>query len=258
MNPETRNLKPQLRVGGFEGPLDLLLHLIRSHRVSIWEIPIAEVTGQYLDYLALLEALDLEIGGEFLLMAATLMEIKSRLLLPRPEPPPTPDEGGDPHAELVERLLAYERFQQVAEQLRSLEQETSRTFSRATPETWDGAVPLVELRAADLAGALSRMRRHQEPAGTPRERARIRREPLPLVERMERILEAARAAGGMPIRLFEFLAEDLGDAGRREAVVLFLAVLELLRRGQITAWQRPPDGEILVCIAAPKQVCSSL
>src|SRR5690348_14441413 len=97
----------------FDGPLDLLLHLIREAKIDIYDIPIAEITAQYLEMLAVIEALDLTIAGEFLVMAATLMEIKSRMLLPRPPaPPPDEEEGEDPRAELVQRLLEYEQYKQ--------------------------------------------------------------------------------------------------------------------------------------------------
>src|SRR5713226_2018309 len=107
----------RLRV--FEGPLELLLHLIREAKIDIYDIPIAEVTSQYLETLALLEALDLAVAGEFLVMAATLMEIKSRMLLPRPPAAVTEeDEGEDPRAELVQRLLEYEQYKQIAGRFR--------------------------------------------------------------------------------------------------------------------------------------------
>ena len=96
----------------FEGPLDLLLHLIRANEVDIYDIPIAEMTRQYLSYMALLEALDLEVAGEYLVIAATLIEIKSRMLLPQ-APPQGDDEAEDPRAELVARLVEYQQFQGI-------------------------------------------------------------------------------------------------------------------------------------------------
>src|SRR5438874_13752361 len=111
-----------IRLPVFEGPLDLLLHLIRQNKLDIYDIPIAVVTEQYLGYLALMESLDLDVAGEFLVMAATLAEIKSRMLLPRaPAAPVDEEEGGDPREMLVQRLLEYERFKVAAEQFRVLE-----------------------------------------------------------------------------------------------------------------------------------------
>src|SRR5438105_10379546 len=100
----------QFHLPAFDGPLDLLLHLIRENRIDIYDIPIAQITEQYMEYLALWESLDLAVAGEYLVMAATLVEIKSRMLLPKP-PPPEADEHDDPRAELVQRLLEYQRYQ---------------------------------------------------------------------------------------------------------------------------------------------------
>src|SRR5258708_7788961 len=102
--------RPQFRLPAFEGPLDLLLHLIRENKVDIYDIPIAEIARQYMDYLARWEELDLAVAGEYLVIAATLLEIKSRLLLPQP-PPPESDEDSDPRAELVQKLLEYQQYQ---------------------------------------------------------------------------------------------------------------------------------------------------
>src|SRR5579862_1587773 len=109
----------RFRLPVFEGPLDLLLHLIRENRLDIYDIPIADIAQQYLDYLAMWESLDLAVAGEYLVMAATLLEIKSRMLLPTPPPAAGADEEAeDPRAELVERLLEYQRFQGTVEALR--------------------------------------------------------------------------------------------------------------------------------------------
>ncbi len=234
-----------VRLPVFEGPLDLLLHLIRSHKLDIRDIPIALVTEQYLGYLAMLEAMDLEIAGEFLVMASTLMEIKSRMLLPRPDPPRDEDEGIDPRAELVERLLEYERFQQVAEQLRELAAESTRTFPRSAAEQWEGAVPLVELRPRDLLEALRRM---TEPAADGQGNGhaaplRVRRQAVSFRLRVTEILRRVQASAA-PV-LFSTLIQRGGRRlAREEVLVTFLAVLELLRQEAITAWQHAACGEI--------------
>src|SRR5947208_12997202 len=148
-----------VRLSVFEGPLDLLLHLIREAKLDIYDIPIAEVTSQYLETLAVLEALDLEVAGEFLVMAATLMEIKSRMLLPRPPAPP-PDEaeeGEDPRAELVQRLLEYEQYKQAAERFREMEEMGRLRFTRAGEPDEGDSVPLEALGADDLLSALRQM-----------------------------------------------------------------------------------------------------
>src|ERR1051325_514372 len=106
---------PLFRLPVFEGPLDLLLHLIRENKLDIYDIPIAEITRQYLDYLAMMEMLDLTIAGEYLVIAATLLEIKSRMLLPRQAVAVEEGEEEDPRAELVEKLLEYQRYQGTVE-----------------------------------------------------------------------------------------------------------------------------------------------
>src|SRR5262249_20917233 len=117
------------RLDVFEGPLDLLLHLIRVSEVDIYDIPIAEITRQYDAYLGLMERLDLHIAGEYLVMAATLVHIKSRMLLPRP--PAGEADVEDPRADLVRQLVEYEKFKLAAERLRSLEEARDDVFARA-------------------------------------------------------------------------------------------------------------------------------
>jgi segregation and condensation protein A len=234
-----------IRLPIFEGPLDLLLHLIRTHKLDIRDIPIARVTQQYLDYLALMESLDLDIAGEFLVMAATLMEIKSRMLLPRPAPLPDEDEGQDPRAELVERLLEYERFQQVAEQLRELAAESSRSFPRGLVEQWEGAVPLVELRPGDLLAALQRMRKDEEATNGNGHHPslRVRRQAINLRQRILEVLRRVLSYTG-PLPFSILVVRGGTRIAREEVLVTFLAVLELVRQEQISAWQHAACGEI--------------
>ena len=119
----------KVTLGVFEGPLDLLLHLIRSNEIDIYDIPIAKVTEQYLAYLSLMETLDLEIAGEWLVMAAALLEIKSRMLLPEDPKEEIDEEPCDPRVELVERLIEYEKFKGAAEIFREREAEQARVFA---------------------------------------------------------------------------------------------------------------------------------
>jgi len=232
----------------FEGPLDLLLHLIRTHKLDIGDVALAAVTEQYLAYLALMDSLDLEIAGEFLVIAATLMEIKSRSLLPRPEPEAGADEGLDPRAELVARLLEYERFQEVAEQLRALATEAGRCFGRPAAEQWEGSIPLVELRPEDLLAALRLLRRDEEGEGEGRAHPtlRVRRQAVNLRQRMAEVLRRVFAqAGPLPFSALVSRAGG-GRVARAEVLITFLAVLELVRQGRLAAWQRGVLGEILL------------
>src|SRR5512147_2106747 len=122
----------QIKLEIFEGPMDLLLHLIKKHELNVYDIPIALITQQYLEYLDIMKSLDMEIAGEFLVMASTLTHIKSRMLLPPPENPEDEDEGADPRAELIRRLLEYKRFKDAAHGLEEKEALWSQVFTRTT------------------------------------------------------------------------------------------------------------------------------
>ena len=129
-----------VRLDNFEGPLDLLVHLIRRHEIDIWDIPIALVTEQYLEYLELMQELDLDVAGEFLVMAATLIQIKARMLVPRPEAAEDEEDAGDPRDALVQRLLEHEQYKAAAELLH--ERQTERSAQWMRPDS----------RVADIAG----------------------------------------------------------------------------------------------------------
>lgn len=230
----------------FEGPLDLLLHLIREQKIEITDIPIARITEQYLAYIAFMEALDLELAGEFVVMAATLLEIKSRMLLPRP--PAAPDDpeaaGPDPREELVQRLLEYEQYKAAAGQFRMLEELRRQTFTREPEEPEEGSAPLVELTPSDLVRALERMLAAAgEEAG---EITTLAREKINLRLRMREIWAALSGwEGPMPFHaLFEIFCA--APPTRIEIVVSFLAILELLRAGRIRVRQAGPLGEIFL------------
>ena len=247
--PDVREGACSIRLPIFEGPLDLLLHLIRAHKLDIHDVPIALVTEQYLDYLGLMESLDLNIAGEFLVMASTLMEIKSRMLLPRPVAPVDEEEGADPRAELVARLLEYERFQHVADQLRELAAESRRSFPRSVVEQWEGATPLVELRPLDLIAALRHMHR-DEPAENGNGNGataslRVRRHAVTLRQRIAEVLRRVVAHPG-PLPFTELITRAGRRIPRGEVLVTFLAILELARLGQVTAWQQGGRGEIFL------------
>lgn len=235
-----------LKLPVFEGPLDLLLHLIRNHKLEISEVSLSLVAEQYLEYLSLMESLDLEIAGEFIVTAATLMEIKSRSLLPRPEPVGGEEDALDPRVELVQRLLEYERFQHVAEQLRELAAETGRCFTRGAVEQWEGAVPLVELKPADLLTALRLMQR-EDGDDQPRTPAalRVRRHAVNLRQRMNEVLRRVEAHEG-PLAFSQLIYRGGARVERLEVLVTFLAILELVRLNQVSAWQRGVLGEIFL------------
>lgn len=217
----------------FEGPLDLLLHLIRSNEIDIYDIPIAEVTEQYLAYLSLMESLDLEVAGEWLVMAATLLEIKSKMLLPEdPTEEASEEEKVDPRLELVERLIEYERFKSAAEVFREREAERARVFVRGPAELEFELKPVISLEditATDLLVALQRILSDvgEESVTT------IQRRKMTVRIRMREVWRKVSAAEGQ--LSFEDLFEDA--ATRVEIVITFLALLELLKMQKIRAKQ---------------------
>jgi segregation and condensation protein A len=242
--------KLRITLPTFDGPLDLLLHLIRANKVPIYDIPIAEITRQYVDYLALWEALDLSVAGEYLLMAATLMEIKSRMLLPQP-PLANSEEEEDPRSELVQRLLEYQKYQKMAEMLRSREEQRLSLFFRMTqknPE--DGCFPIEKgvMEAAVLLGmlrkALAKVGAEQEPMPSliPRRRIGLRRKMTEILRKLNLHPEG-----------LSFEALCVQPLCRFDIVLTFLALLELLRQGKAHAEQVQPLGEITLFPITGKQ-----
>lgn len=228
----------QVKLGMFEGPLDLLLHLIREHQLDILDIPIATITEEYLRTLTLMQELDLDVAGEFLLMAATLIHIKSKMLLPPEEAAEGEEaEEEDPRAELVDRLLEYKKFKEAAQTLGLLESEQALLHRRGAPAielTVEGplSVSLFELMRAfrDV------LRRADVPA-----LLEITAEELNVGQRIVLLLD--RLAAESPL---EFVGLFAGSTRRAEIIVTFLALLELLRRRLATARQAEPMGPIMI------------
>jgi segregation and condensation protein A len=220
----------------FEGPLDLLLYLIKRQNLNILDIPIAEITRQYMEYLALMRELRLELAAEYLVMAAWLAEIKSRLLLPRP--PQAEAEEEDPRAELVRRLREYERFQQAARALDELPR-LERDFFPASAEPAERQThrPPPPVSLAELLNALREVMARAELFG----HHHIRRETLSVRERMTQVLERLDA-----LRFTPFTALFRPEEGRMGVVVTFLAVLELLREALLELVQAEPFAPIHV------------
>jgi segregation and condensation protein A len=220
----------------FEGPLDLLLYLIRRQNLDILDIPITDITKQYVEYIEMLQDIQFELAAEYLVMAAILAEIKSRMLLPRP----SNDDGeeADPRAELVRRLQEYERFKQAAEDLDELPR-LGRDFSPTEVHVENKSVvrlpPQVELREilAALKDVMSRAElftSHQ-----------ISSEPLSVRERMSRIMNIMRKN---PYMKFHQLFDP--EEGRMGIVVSFLALMELTREQLVDLIQNEPFGQIYI------------
>jgi segregation and condensation protein A len=227
----------QVKLENFEGPLDLLLHLIRENQVDILNIPIALIAEQYLAYVKMMEELDLAVAGEFLVMAATLVHIKSRLLLPPEEPSEGEEPLEDPRTELVDRLLEYQRFKEVAGELAVREAEQGARFRRGGPPLVGEVEGPLSLSLFDLLAAFRRVLQRAE--GGPV--LEITRETLDVGQRLLHILDVLSGQSPVP-----FEALFAGQGSRAELIVTFLALLELLRRGLATARQSELFGEIMV------------
>jgi segregation and condensation protein A len=236
----------QVKLDIFEGPLDLLLYLIKKNEVDIYDIPMALITGQYLEYLELMKELNLDIAGEFLVMASTLIKIKSQMLLPPVEGEGEGEDETDPRAELMEHLLEYQRYKEAAHQLVTRELLEKDIFKR--PQTEDPGEAkvdgdmLIEASLFDLVDALRKV---------------IERKDLPenimgvALEKMtvrDKIVSILRQLKETPQLVFQSLFDPL--VTRFEIVVTFLAVLELIRLRAIRVFQVQPYGEIRIVALA--------
>ncbi len=220
----------------FAGPLDLLLSLIRRDEVDIFDIPIARITDQYLAALEAMRENRVELSGEFLVMAATLMQIKSRMLLPRPEPPAGDEDEGDPRRELVELLLEYQRYRDAAELLDGLAGSRQRLFGAPGEVHEVGPAAVGEPTLNDLFRAYARMleRAVEPPMPQPRE------VPFTVADAAARVRQ--RLSRG-PARFDELVPER---PTRVEVVVTFMAVLELIRYGELVVEQDELFGEMRI------------
>ncbi len=230
----------QVRLPAFEGPLDLLLHLIKVHEVDIADIPIARITEEYLQVLLAMRELDLELAGEFLVMAASLILIKSRMLLP-----PAPEGAGedepagedDPRHDLVQRLLEYRRFKELGEALGERERVQRGRYDRGVAiETGPAEGPL-EIPLLDLLRALQGVL--QRAADTPS--VELDRETLSVGEKMVAILDRLALESPLP-----FTGLFAGMESRSVIIATFLAILELLKQGVARCRQVERHGEIMI------------
>jgi len=241
-NPEFESILEDypIRVLNFEGPLDLLLHLIKAHEVNIYDIPISLVTQQYLDYLDLMQEMNLEVAGEFLVMAATLIHIKSRMLLPRPDPTQE-DPGEDPREALVRRLLEHQRFKAAAELLHEKEIQRSAMWHRPDGRVAEvvGEPPEPEIEV-DLFSLMAAFRQVLERARS-RPRVILPPEQMPIETRIEQLLSRLSETDACG---FEELFADVQSRGGM--IVTFLALLEMIRLKMVRVFQQGNFGPIRV------------
>jgi segregation and condensation protein A len=225
----------KLKLGEFAGPLDLLLYLIRQEQIDIYDIPVARITDEYLRYLRLMQELDIAVAGDFLVMAATLIEIKSRMLLPRDPLAALEEDADDPRRELVDRLLEHQKFKAAAEMLWSRATVEQAVFTRAELET-DKRNPEVAVGVFDLLKVFQQiLARHKEEV-----LMEIEREEISMAEMLERLRNMVLSAGELNLLVFFERAQS-----RRELVLAFLSVLELVRTTEISLVQLETFGDII-------------
>ncbi|MCX5731805.1 MAG: segregation/condensation protein A [Deltaproteobacteria bacterium] len=234
---------PPVRAGEppFEGPLDLLLHLVTEHQVDIFDIPIARITEAYLVALKSMQEMDIDLAGDFLQMAAQLMLVKSKMLLPRTEVADDADpaeEQGDPRAELVRRLLAYQKYRAAAEELGRHDILDRDVFARRVraprlPQP-DGPDALAEVSTFQLIEALDRALANSRPET----RLEVEADRLSITDAISRVADVLRLH--QRISFVELLLSS-GDGGRPAVIAAFLAVLEMVKLRLLRIYQRPGD-----------------
>jgi len=232
----------KLKLDIFEGPLDLLLYLIKKNDLDICDIPIAEVTEQYLEYIEMMKMLDLEVVGEFLVMAATLIQIKSRMLLP-PDPCKEDEEEEDPRDELVKRLQEYKIFKEIAEQLKIKEQERQKLYPRQLDEETkkelheDAKEVYFEANLFDLIAAFSKaLAKFKD-----QEVYEVEQEEFTVEDKIHTILHFLLKKTSMLLTDF-----FVSSRNKMEVIVTFMAVLELIRLKEIRVVQKRLFSDIEV------------
>jgi segregation and condensation protein A len=226
----------KIKIGEFAGPLDLLLFLIRQEQANIFDIPIAKITDEYLKYIRLMKSLDIAVAADFLVMAATLIEIKSRMLLPREPSAEEGEEIEDPRQELIDRLLEYEKFKSAAQMLYERTTVEDAIFQRGQIESDENNAE-INATVFDLITVFQKiLARHKEEI-----QMEIHREEISLADMIKnlkrRIFEAAE------VHLLSFFEEM---HNRRELVTAFIAVLEIVRTEAVTLVQKSTFGDIVL------------
>ncbi len=217
----------------FEGPLDLLLHLIKKSDLEIENIPISQITHEYLEYLELMKELNLDVAGDFLVMAATLMQIKAHNLLPAVEA--ALDEGPDPRSELVRKLVEYQKYKEAAGFLQKRCEEFRGVFYRGAPRFGEREKSL-NIRIFDLLSTLSEVLERAEDSGEV-----VQGEEFPLEHKIEKILQLLE---NKPYVLLRDIFE--GERKRRAIIACFMALLELIKTQRVFARQEAPYAQVLI------------
>lgn len=239
-----------IKIDAFEGPMDLLLHLINRLEIDIYDIPMAEITEQYVGYIHAMKELELDVASEYLVMAATLLAIKSKMLLPKHEEEFYEDEEGfgfedDPRDELVEKLLEYRKFKHAANEFKTLEEQRNLIFTKPPSDLTEFSEPgdaqKMDLNVSlyDMLGAFQKLLRRQKlqkPLFT-----KVTRQEVSIEKRMDEIVTDLKAFGGRKTFFELFHTPD-----KEHIVVTFLAVLELMKLNKISAHQEGNFSELFV------------
>jgi segregation and condensation protein A len=243
-------MKVTYKLEAFEGPLDLLLHLIDKNELDIYNIPIKEITDQYLGYVQAMHELELEITSEFLVMAATLLSIKSKMLLPKPpviefdEYFDDMEDGLDPRAELVAKLIEYRKYKSIADMLRDKEVERSLVYTRE-PEDLTSFLPHIQenpVEGLDVADLLFAFQRTLRKLANRNVVTRIRRDEISVKDRIREVIDLLKVKGGKLLfsKLFDY------EMTREEIVVTFLAILELMKMKKVVCYQYQLFEDIVI------------
>jgi segregation and condensation protein A len=237
----------RVRIAIFEGPLDLLLYLVKRNEVDIYEVRVSEITDEFLGYLRTMQELNVELAGDFLVVAASLLLIKSRMLLPLEESAAAEEdeEELDPQIELAERLLAYRTFKEASELLEESRQLRDRIYLRAPAEDGDVGTGFVMLEHVSVFDLVSVFRDLLERATEPPPTI-LQREAITVAQCIRHVLDALAHAPPAGLTFYEILPEPLT---RLMVITTFLAVLELMRRRRIRVKQARPGAPILVSLA---------
>ena len=228
----------RIELPNFEGPLDLLLYLIQKHELDVLDLPVSFVTQKYIEYLGLMERLNLDVAAEYLVMAATLAHIKSKMLLPKPPPDQEEEgeEGEDPRAELIRRLLEYQKYKKVAEELTARGVAGRDVFPRGTSApAAQGEVPLANTSLFKLLEAFQKVVDRTKQNLT----LEVSAERITIQERIGQVTDQLQKSRQLD---FQSLFEDV--ATRYDLVVTFLALLEMAKMSMLHIYQADPDAPL--------------
>ncbi|GAE91312.1 segregation and condensation protein A [Gracilibacillus boraciitolerans JCM 21714] len=232
----------QVKLETFEGPLDLLLHLINKYEIDIYDIPVSEITLQYMNYIHTMQQLELNIASEYLVMAATLLEIKSKLLLPNPTVEMEEEYEEDPREELMSRLIEYRKYKEAAEHLQQREIEQSQIHTRPPAPFSTNEKPILPEGAAniyDMIEAISKVmerRKWNRPMETS-----VQRQEIPIDQRMDEIMKKIDTID-QPISFYELFSNKT----RTYIVATFIAILELMKQKKINCKQESNLDELFI------------